>query len=103
MTRAKSKLGDAEAAQQQARATCELGRSHARAWLQNPCRPLAYLRLEYQDNVLDACAWGAENASAPHVTAAGILDMTAMYNAGLDEALQEFVLLTLNTKMGELQ
>ena len=81
-----------------------LGRSDARKWLKNSnSKPLACLRLEYQDKVVDACEWGTVNAPSPHVTAAGILDLLAMYGAGVDSVIEELILLAKSTARGAMQ
>jgi hypothetical protein len=70
-----------------------LGRNDAREWLKTPhSKPLAALRLEYQDKVLNACEWGSANAPHSHVTAIGILDSLAMYGAGIDSVIEAFIL-----------
>lgn len=80
------------------------GRSDAREWLKNPnSKPLACLRLEYQDTVVDACEWGTVNAPSPHVTVAGLMEMLAMYGAGIDSVIEEFILLTKSTARGAMQ
>jgi hypothetical protein len=87
-------LNDKQTHKQHAKALCDLGREHARKWLNAPhSHPLAWLRLLYQDSVIEALDWGELNSPSVHVTADRILAMMAMYNAGIDEALQEFVLL----------
>jgi len=78
-----------------------LGRKDARAWLNDPhCKPLALLRLEYQDKVVEACEWGAENAPSSHVTVIGILDLLAMYGAGIDSVIEAFILPTISAGEG---
>ncbi|WP_326942267.1 VRR-NUC domain-containing protein [Actimicrobium sp. GrIS 1.19] len=75
----------AQAAKDVATDVYNLGRSDAREWIKNPySKPLACLRLEYQDTVVDACEWGTVNASSPHVTVAGLMEMLAIYGAGVD-------------------
>ena len=81
-----------------------LGRNDAREWLKTPhSKPLALLRLEYQDKVVDACEWGTENAQSPHVTVAGLMDMLAMYGAGVDSIIEEFIMLSKTTVRGAMQ
>jgi hypothetical protein len=81
-----------------------LGRRDAREWFNDPhSKPLALLRLEYQDKVVDACEWGAEHAPSPHVTVVGILDLLAMYGAGVDSIVEEFILLSKATVRGAMQ
>ena len=81
-----------------------LGRSNAREWLNNPnSKPLACLRLEYQDTVLDACEWGTVNAPSPHLTVPGLMEMLAMYGAGIDSVIEEFIVLTNSAARGAMQ
>jgi hypothetical protein len=97
-------LNDKQTREQHAKALYDLGRGHAREWLNAPhSHPLAWLRLQYQDSVIEALDWGELNAPSVHVTADSILAMMAMYNAGIDEALQEFVLLAKAMPPGGMQ
>ena len=80
------------------------GRNDAREWLKNPhSKPLARLRLEYQDTVVDACEWGTANAPSPHITVVGLMDMLAMYGTGIDSVIKEFILLAKSTARGAMQ
>jgi hypothetical protein len=77
------------------------GRNDAREWLKTPhSKPLAALRLEYQDKVLNACEWGSTNAPHPQATATGILDSLAMYGAGIDSVIEAFILPTISAGEG---
>ena len=81
-----------------------LGRSDARAWLKNPhSKPLAYLRLEYQDMVTDGCEWSTLNAPSAYPDVTGIMEMLAMYGAGIDSVIEEFIVLTNSVARGVLQ
>jgi hypothetical protein len=77
------------------------GRNDAREWLKTPhSKPLAALRLEYQDKVLNACEWGSANAPHPQATATGIFDSLAMYGAGIDSVIEAFILPTISAGRG---
>ena len=78
-----------------------LGRNDARERLKTPhSKPLAALRLEYQDKVLNACEWGSTNEPHSQATATGILDSLAMYGAGIDSVIEAFILPTISDRKG---
>ena len=94
LSRAELQLSDSQAAEQQAQTVCELGRGHAREWLKNPSgKHLALLRMDFQHELINSYEWGTDNASDPHVTTVAILELFAIYSAGVDEVMHEFVLL----------
>lgn len=93
-----------QAAKSMATDAYSLGRNDAREWLKNPdSKPLACLRLEYQDTVVEACKWSAENTPSPDITVAGLMDKLAMYGAGIDSVIEEFILMEKSTVRGAMQ
>jgi hypothetical protein len=55
VSRAKLEANEAEGREAQIRKVLELDKEHAREWIKNPQgKPLAMLRLEYQDNLTDS-------------------------------------------------
>jgi hypothetical protein len=80
--------------EQQAKSLAILGYEHGREWLNAPHnQPLSYLRLIFKSSVIDALKRGEFKSPSVQDTAVGIMELVALYNVGLDQALEEFVLL----------
>jgi hypothetical protein len=101
---AKLKANEVENGEALIRKEFDLGKEHAREWLNNPQgKPLAMLRLEYQDNLTDSIKWGIQTNQKALIKATAILDMVSMYSAGIDQALDEFIFLVQTKLKGAYQ